>query len=119
VEGSCRSPFPAVVLAAYGNWRNLLAQLITRTVFASRMVQQVSRTIFVPGLVQRISVTKFISGRVVSRYPGVYFVRHRPHAKSGNRLGVSIVFMTDMKLIREFRDCANVLKHLVGGRNSS
>lgn len=36
-----------------------------------------------------------------------------PHAKPENRLRVSIVFMTDMKLIRAFRDCAIELKHLV------
>jgi len=64
-------------------------------------------------------VVKFISGRVVSRSPGVYFIRHRPHAKPENRLWVSIVFMTGMKLIRAFRDCANVLKHLVGGGSAS
>jgi len=105
VEGSCCSPFSAVVLAAYENWRNLLVQLITRTVFASGMVQLLTGMIFVPGLVQPISVTKFISRMVVSRSPGVYFVRHRSHAKSENRLSVSIVFMTDMKFIRAFRDC--------------
>jgi hypothetical protein len=82
-----------------------LAQLITMTVFASGIVQILSRTIFVPGLVQPISVTKFISGMVVSRSPGVYFIRHRPHAKPEDRLWVSIVFMTDRtKLIRAFRD---------------
>jgi hypothetical protein len=113
VEGSCRSPFSAVVLAAYENWGNLLVQLITRTVFASGMVQLLTGVIFVPGLVQPISVTKFTSGMVVSRSPGVYFVRHRPHAKPENRLCVSIVFMTDMKVIRAFRDSVNVLKRHV------
>lgn len=113
MEGSCCSPFSAVVLAAYENWRNLLVQLITRTVFASGMVQLLTGMIFVPGLVQPISVTKFISRMVVSRSPGVYFVRHRSHAKPENRLCVSIVFMTDMKFIGAFRDCVNVLKRLV------
>ena len=36
----------------------------------------------VPGLVQPISVTKFMSEMVVSRSRAVYFIRHRPHAKS-------------------------------------
>jgi hypothetical protein len=76
VEGSCRSPFSAVVLAAYATWRNLLAQLITMTVLTSDMVQPLSGTIFEPVLVQPISMTKFISGMVVSRSPGVYFIRH-------------------------------------------
>ena len=49
MEGSCRSPFSAVVLAAYKSWRNLLAQLITTTVFASGIVKLLSGTIFLPG----------------------------------------------------------------------
>jgi hypothetical protein len=76
VEGSCRSPFSAVILAAYENWRNILAQLITMTVLTSDMVQPLSGTIFEPVLVQPISITKFISGMVVSPSPGVYFIRH-------------------------------------------
>jgi hypothetical protein len=36
-------------LAAYENWTNLLAQLITLTVFASGIVQLLSGTIFLPG----------------------------------------------------------------------
>ena len=70
------------------------------------MVQLLSGTIFVPGLVQLISVTKFITGIVVSRSQGVYFIRHRPHAKPESRFWVSTVFMT--KLIRAFRDYALV-----------
>jgi len=58
-----------VVLVAYDNWRNLLVQLITMTVFASAMVQLLFGTIFVPVLVRPISVTKFICGMVVGRSP--------------------------------------------------
>ena len=100
MERSCRSQFSAVVLAAYENWRNLFAQLITMAVFASRIVKLISGTILVPGLVQPISLTKFMSEMVLSRSPAVYFIRHRPHAKLENRLRVINVFMTDMmKLI--------------------
>lgn len=43
------------------------------------------------------------NGKSVS---GSIFYPACPHAKPENRLGVSIVFMTDVKLIRAFCDCA-------------
>jgi hypothetical protein len=53
------------------------------------------------------------------RSPGVCFIRHRPHAKPEHRRRDSIVFMANMKLMHAFRNCSNVLKHLVTGGSAN